>query len=264
MTDGNRISVRLVGADEDDGIVRFDDFRNFCDSLAACLRKSEELLTSGPTRIRYRIVGLENASAAVTLEAIAPTNGRDPRPEVLGLFRETVVNLQSGRPVDSRIGRDVLAAYRELISPLHRRTKEVWVDSSCLTTQYGASIDEILGSSIPSEGSVRGVLERVNVHNRNEFVLYPPLPGYSVSCSFPDSMLEQVRRAIKSNVTVWGRLHFQPDAPFPHQVHASRMEIHPPDDELPTFSDLRGTAKECTGTLTSVAFVRAVRDEQAD
>ena len=54
----NTITVRLVGADEDNGIVRFDDFRAFCDNLSECLRKTEALVAAGRPHIRYRIASL--------------------------------------------------------------------------------------------------------------------------------------------------------------------------------------------------------------
>jgi hypothetical protein len=76
-------------------------------------------------------------------------------------------------------------------------------------------------------------------------------------------MLGQVREAIKRNVTVWGKLDFEPENPFPHRVAVTRMELHPPDSELPTLAELKGMAPGCAGGLTSVDFVRALRDEQA-
>jgi len=262
MAFSNALTVKLVGSDEDNGVVSFEDFRNFCDNLAKCLRKTDELVSGGQPKIRYRITSLASASASVTLEPITSKNGHDYRGEVIGLFQDTVVGLQEGRHVDPRIGRDTLEIFRELINPLNRRTKEVWVGSARLTKQYEANIENILGNSIPSDGSVSGILERVNVHNRNEFVLYPPIPGYRIICEFPDEMLGQIRQAIKNNVTVWGTLYFQPDTPFPHQVHVSRLEIHPPDNELPKLRDLKGLAPNCTGGLKAVEFVRSLRDAE--
>lgn len=260
----NTLTVRLVGLDEDNGLVRFEDFTEFCENVAQCLRKAESIISDEPARIRYKIAGLQAASAAITLEAIPARNGRDLRGEMLKLFRNTVTQLQAGRRIDRRVDRETLEAFRKLIRPLHRRTKQVWVESACLTTQYEANIDRIVGSSIPSEGSVAGILEMVNVHNRNEFALYPPIPGYRIRCSFPESMLEQVCLAIKRNVTIWGTLYFEQERPFPHKVHVERMEVHPPDDDLPSLRELRGAAPDCTGALSAVEFVRGIRDEQQD
>jgi len=254
------LRVRLVGADEDNGVVRFDDFRAFCENLARCLRKVESIVGTESAPIEYRVVGLKTASASVTLEALPPSNGRDCRDEVLSLFRHTVSDLQAGSTVDPRFDRDALEAFRGLVRPL-RRSKEVWIEDSCLTSEYEATIERILGTSIPTDGAVSGLLESVNVHNRRQFVLYPPIPGHRIRCVFPEAMFDDVREAIKSNVTVWGTLYYQQDRAFPHMVHVTRMETHPPDRGLPTLRSLKGVAPDCTGGIESVDYVRSVRDE---
>lgn len=255
------LKVRLVGNDEDDGIVRFDDFRNFCDNLAKCLRKSESLVSTKPASIGYRLASLETASASVTLEALPPMNGRDYRDEVLSLFRDTVSNLEGGMPVDPRVDRDALEAFRDLVTPLHRSTKEVWIENSRLTAHFEASIQRILGASIASEGAVSGILEGINVHNRTEFVLYPPIPGNRIRCSFPEELFDAVIHAIRRNVTVWGTLYHDKDKAFPHMVQVKRMETHPRDTDLPTLESLKGLAPGCTGGIESVAYVRSMRDD---
>jgi hypothetical protein len=260
----NRITVKLVGLDEDNGTVQFEEFTDFCESVSRSLRKAESLVSGEAPRIRYRIAELGTGSATITLEAAPPKNGPDHRKEVLRLFDESIQNLQVGRELDPRVDYDALEAFRQLAKPLRRRTKEVWVGAARLTTQFEANIEAILTKLIPSEGSVSGFLERVNVHNRYEFVLFPPIPGYRITCKFPESMLGQVRDALKRNVTVSGSLHFQPESPFPHRVHVTKMELHPPDTELPTLSELKGMAPDCTRGLSSIDFLRAIRDEQAD
>lgn len=115
---------------------------------------------------------------------------------------------------DKRFTFDDLEAFRELVSPLDRHAKEVWVNGSKLTSDFVASIERILGSAIPSEGQVTGRLERLNVHDRYEFVLFP-VAGTRIVCAFDQAMLEQVRMGIKRTVTVSGTLFFQPDKPLP-------------------------------------------------
>ena len=258
----NTITVRLVGADEDNGVVRFEDFREFCDNLGRCLRKSESVVSTQQPRLHYRIRSLTGGSPCVTLEALPPTKGLDRRQETLALFRDTVVRLQHGQAVDTRLNRDAIESFRGLVSPLRHKTKEVWVGQSRLTTQFEANIEHLLGSSVPSEGSVSGVLEQVNVHNKCEFVLYPPIPGHRIKCVFPDELFDQVRAAIKGNVTVSGTMDFYQDKPFPDRVQVKKMELHPPDDDLPTFGSLRGFAPNCSGSMESVEYVRSIRDEQ--
>ncbi len=255
------IRTRLVGADEDAGAVQFDDFHVFCDKMYECLRITEQVVTKRAGRVHYRIVQLNSGSAAMVLEAVAPKKGEDQRAEVVGLFKKTIADLQAGKPVDPRLTSRDLKKFRELRAAL-KRTKEVWLDGAILDSQYVANIDRILGSTVKSEGSVTGLLERLNVHNKNEFILYPPVGSHQIVCRFPDTMFEQVRLAIRRNVTVTGTLYHHPDKAYPDVVHVKDLEIHPPNNELPKLGDLKGLLKGCTQGLTSVDFVRTLRDEQ--
>src|SRR5260370_42563342 len=94
------------------------------------------------------------------------------------------------------------------------------------------------GKVIPltSVGTVKGRLERLNLHNRNEFVIYPPVPGVQVTCLFPEELFSQVQAAIKQNITVSGRLVFRPGSAFPERVHVRRIEIHPAAEKLPQLA----------------------------
>ncbi len=129
-----------------------------------------------------------------------------------------------------------------------------------LTSRFIANVDELIGTTIPSEGTVKGRLERLNVHNRFEFVIYPPIPGYSVRCVFQDDLYEQIHRAIRTNVTVSGTLHYRPGTPFPDWVQVKSVEVHPPDEQLPKLADLRGSWKGCLGERNAIQFIQANRD----
>ena len=196
------------------------------------------------------------------LEALAPKSRktRDRRAEVLAFFKKTVSDLQIGTKIDPRVTLDDLVVFRQLVAPL-KRTKEVWVDTSQITSQYIANIDKLLATPLVTQGSVSGFVHGLNVHNRNEFMLYPPLPGYRIVCSFPEEMFELVRAAIKKNVTVTGALYHHPDRPFPDRVKVHDIEVHPPDNELPKLRELRGILRGSTGGLRAVDFVRKLRDE---
>jgi len=205
-------------------------------------------------------VSLRDSSAGIGLEAIRPKKGADYRTEVLSLFKKTVATLQAGGAVDPRWTPEALEDFRALYKA-PRKTKEIWIGGKQITSRYLANIDEILKPALASEGSVTGILERLNVHDKNEFVLYPPLWG-AVTCAFPDELFEQVRAAIKRNVTVFGTLGYPPDKPYPAKVQVKSLEVHPPDDELPTLRELRGSFRGCLEGETATEFVRAIRDDQ--
>lgn len=256
------ITVRLVGADEDGGDVRFDDFRQFCVDLSRCLREAEKQVAVSHERIPYRVVSLSSSSAVMVLEALPPKGEHDHREQTLSFFKMTITCLQEGKQLDTPLPRDTLDTFRRLVHPLRHSTKQVWIDGVQLTSEFEVSIEKIIGASVVSRGSVSGILERVNVHGTREFVLYPPVPKSRVRCVFEERMLDEIRASLKRHVTVFGTMHYRRGSALPDLVHVEKMVIHPPDDELPTLRSLKGLAPECTSSIDSVSFVRAIRDEE--
>ena len=197
------LTVKLVGSEDDDGFVRFDEFTGFCRALSKCLRRISDAANPGGDKIYYRVVAMEAASAAVTLEAIHPTAGKNRGEAVFRLFRDTAIRLQDGKAPDKRLTFEDIEAFRELLLPLDRHASEVWVDGFQLTFNAVTSIESIVGNAIPSNGEVTGSLERLNLHDRYEFVSFPAA-GSRIVCTFEESLLEQVRRGIKRVVTAFG------------------------------------------------------------
>lgn len=261
MSKKQEILIELVGIASDAGMVRFSDFNKFCRSLSNCLRNVAEIVDAKNTQ--YRITKLEASSATIVLEPFGP-DAADGKPEMVAeLFRATVSNLQGGQDVDQRFNKDDLRTFRELVEPVNQnRLSSVRIDGTVLTYSFDATIDRIIGTTIPSEGTVTGRLEGLLLHDTREFYLYPPITGYRIRCQFEESLYEDVYGAMRKTVTVSGTLHFRPGKPFPDVVQAKKIDVHPADDDLPTLAELRGISPECTGPMTAVAFVRALRDEQ--
>lgn len=114
-----------------------------------------------------------------------------------------------------------------------------------------------------SEGTVKGFVERLTTERgRHRFTLIHPVNETPIPCQFTEDMLEQVRLAVKRNVTVTGSMDYHADNPYPVLVDVKALEIHPPDDELPRLTDLRGLMTGGTNGQVSAEFVRALRDEQ--
>lgn len=258
MAGKSQLTFKLVG--EDDGFVEFEDFVGFCDAIQRCLRVAEETAVGRTGKVRYRVIDLECSSAVIKLE---PRGKRDADAgrKTVALFRETVAALNRGQ-VDPRMQPDALETFRSLAYPLTKHARRVVIGRTTLTDKYASTIGQLLDATNSYDGSVSGLLERINVHDdRNEFVVYPPIANRQVPCRFHDELLPQVREAIKRNVTVYGTLFYRPGAALPSRVHARSIDIHPSDDELPDLHAVRELGPWDTGGLSAVEFVRAIRDE---
>jgi hypothetical protein len=110
-------------------------------------------------------------------------------------------------------------------------------------------------------GSIEGQLEQINIHGgANTFHVYPDVGPRRVSCHFPNALLDDAIFAVGRRVEVSGLLKYRRGASFAHAINVTGIDAFPPDDELPTWEDIRGRAPDATGELSSEAFVRELRN----
>lgn len=269
----NELTVKLSGHDETEGLVDFEYFASFCGGVMNCLRRSERIVAAA--NIRYVVTGLECASAKVKVRALPPDNGPDRRPAVIGFFHATIEGMQQGM-IDPRMQSDDVQAFAQLSEPL-KHGIQVVIGRTKLTARHLQFLDgsgdaaestrvveaanvAIAAEDEVAEGFVTGMLDRLDLHGgKNEIVLFPAI-GKPIRCRFQDEQTNQIRAAIKRNVTVRGKLHYRRGKMRPYRVEAKEMRIHPTDADLPTLHDVRAFGSWDTGGRSAVDFVRFLRD----
>lgn len=256
MAANPKITVHLEGLDEDQGGVHFNDFRTFCDHLESCLHKVEDVVDA--ERLVYMIDDLKIGSAGVTLAPKKP-KGADARKRVIDTFNAIVNGIESGAASGAGWPTDTLLAFRRLAEPVGKRLREVRIGRTRITSAFISNLDRIIQPTILTTGSVKGKLEKLNVHGQNEFVIFSPL-GYSVKCLFPEQLYPVVHRAVRGSVTVTGTLHYRADTAYPDQVQVQEIEEHPADDLLPKLSAMKGTWKNGTKGMSASEFLQLSRD----
>lgn len=252
------LKLTLKGSEDDGGDVVLGDLKDFVAALTVCLKRVEKKFENAP-RMEYRIVGLSRGSACLKIAPVTKSPDTSFGPLVLGLFSKTVTDLEAGKKPDSRITSGDLLEFRKLLAPVRNKVRSVGVGRTKLTDRYASNIDRLLESAIVSEGSAKGVIEKINLHKKNEFTLYPPI-GEPINCLFDDGLFERVRAALKHNVTVYGKMHRFFGNPFPEKANVVDLEVHPSDEELPKLCEMAGVLKGAFGDKGSVAYVRKIRD----
>ena len=234
-----RLTVKLTGSEMDGGDVVLDDLKGFCSALSACLKVVERVLDV-ESALDYRLVGLRRGSCGMTLEPTAQTDDTHDGKRVLDLFRNTVRSLETGRRVDPRYTSHDLRVFRRLTDPLNRKVREIHFGRSKVSEQYRANIDKMLNRPSVAAGEATGLLEKVDVHDRNVFTLFPNI-GEPITCMFANGLLDQVKQGLKQNVTIYGKLFYFLDSPFPGKANVTEIVVHPPDNQLPSLYDLHGS-----------------------
>lgn len=261
----DRVVFRLVGTPSDGGLARLHDFTEFCKAVEKMLRETDLSITPEKVApLQYRVADLQCTSAMICLEPVKP-RGRDRRQEVIDTVRSTFKRLQEGKRPDSRLSPKALEAYRNVARPIVKsigRTVEsqqtVLVDGIELTSAFLVNLDKFSEKTVRSMGSVSGVLEQLNFHNKLEFAIFPKIGNHKVACQFDDSLYETVMRGVRQQVTVTGWMYYHEGKPFPVRAEAKSIIIHPTNEGLPLLSGMRGALSQ---PGVAVDLVRALRDE---
>lgn len=260
----NALVIRLEGAEgETSNDVRLDDLTLVCDRLQKALKQIERSVTAQKPKYVYSIRSLKSGSAVVELDEHLQNDLEYVGESPFSVFVNAVAQIAEDKPLDNRIDWMALEHMKQLARPVSRGTaKSVEIHGLSIGPWFSKKIDLILKDIQESRGSVKGTLEKVNVHSGNQFEIYPRFGTTYIKCRFPESLLGDVRRAIGRDVTVYGILQTMRGRRFPMSALVERLDIHPSDEKLPSLMSMKGIARGKLPAAGGVATIRAIRDAQ--
>lgn len=239
-----RLEAYVKGSDDRGGELYFDDLTRLCENLSACLRATEAAITQKRPQARYHLDRIESGSISLIIGVEQECEESSIANEAIRLFNNTVDALQKGSAVDSRLGRKALEAYRQLAERFLKHRAQLRLSGVKITSRFVSTVDELLQRFFVSHGSVKGRIERLNIHNRNECSLYVPISDIGIDCTFDKELFSQVHAAVGQNATIYGTLEFSGQNALPETVKIDSIEIHRADKELPTLMELRGLLRK--------------------
>ena len=263
----SRLRFKLHGSGHDLGdAVTLRDFGDFVDAPLDCFRQLERE-SDLQARIEYRITGLEVGSAGLEVDALSPGDLDRSAESLARDFEIGFHALEDGNILRASFERRTQEAFVGLLKSLRHNVRRIEFEGSRSyrlgRQDAGQTISEKRRSASVLD-SVSGKIEAMNIHSEPaRFYLYPVSGPARVRCIFnPAVLMEDVRTAINRHTTVHGLLDYESGEPFAVEVVVDRVEVHPPDDQLPTLASLFGSAPDFTGGVGCVAFVRELRDAE--
>ncbi len=259
-------TIQLIGSVEDNENIRLSDFIQELTSIKETLIEIDRRITrTTKPSTDFRIIDLSRASpSCIVLEAIPIEPEIDNTSIVIDKFISGLQSITKGfAPKD--FDSPLLEQFEKIGKGLRRKLKEVkflYKDLSVIIGKtFEGQILKLIGESQFVDGSIEGTLEMINIHKKvNKFRIYPIVGPKKVNCHFPESLYNDVIKAIGHYINVKGKLEYKERDDFPYTVNVDSIEIYPDENELPTIFDLRGIAPNATGSLSSEEFVRKLRD----
>jgi len=128
-----------------------------------------------------------------------------------------------------------------------------------ISQHVAANVDTLIGVRYEEIGAVEGRIEAINIHNRSQFSVYDFVTGRGVQCSFPDTLLDEVKAILGHRAIVHGTVRTDAQGQ-PVSVRVERIERMRSREELPVISDLRGIDPDFTGGIDAAEYIRMIRD----
>jgi hypothetical protein len=229
-------------------------------SVSAFLEAAEALLTVvrevtesalGPSAkaVDWYISDLRASSAHLVARSEMRGKARlDDRAykEALRHVRGGLTDLRTQAAIPPHFSDAALEAAGKLAAHSHNGVGriEVGIDNERVevTQHVQANVTEVTKGKFRSMGSIEGTIEALSIHGQKRFVLYDRQWGRAVKCSFDFDEHEIFDRLWNKRVLVRGIIWSRADG-RPISIQVSKPEdiyTFPPDDELPTASQVRG------------------------
>ncbi len=265
----NRVRIIIEGAPEDNGHVRLSDLLKQLDSFRNALKQTERLMRHDErASVYYRVVAASHDSPlTLTLEAVADGDKAPLASAVVKKFFTSAALIRQRGMIPKDFDYPAAEAYREIVSPQHKYITKLLIENTkrkiAIDEKYEQKIVKAIGPDEFSEGSIAGTLDTVKLHNTTAFEIFPTVGPKKVACYFDPRnphIKDKVKMALEQYVRVYGKLRYKHWDKFPYAIDANDVEIYPPDNELPTLTELRGSIPELTDGMNEHEFLEKVRN----
>lgn len=267
----NLITLQIEGVPSEDGHVLLADFLERVENLLSTLNGIDKIVgqTNKPT-LNYRIVAVSHSSPlSFTIEPILKKGTTKPDPQHIqtrhARFFKEMRAVHSNEVISPDVDDSVLEHMRSLVEGLGTDFTSARVFNSeadvALDSVFETNVRRLLDEEDSSYGSEEGMLEAVNIHGKTRTCwIYPRIGAQRIRCDFLPGTRDQIRENLGNYVRVEGLKYFRPNSPFPFRVAVKDFEPIG-DDEPVNLKDIGGIAPHATGGMSSVDFVRRIRDE---
>lgn len=250
-------------AEHGEASVDAGDFSLFLDSVLKVLRALEGE-TNAQTPVHYSVVDLQIGSAAIGLRPTSAGDRDQSAERVAESFEAGFVALQQDQIRTAPFSRETKKKFLALTKPLQKATTNIRFTGSSgeVSLSRRGAIRDLppVKTEAVARGSLKGNVEALNVHRRSVFYVYPKSGPTKVKCTFEPSMLDQLRAAIKRNTSVFGLLEYSSGSAFPTHMYVERVEVNPPDSELPSMASMWGGAPDLTKGRSVEEYLASIRD----
>ena len=262
------ITVQIEGIEEDGGAVRLTDFLEELTAVRNALRQTERIVLKSEDRaVDYKIIKLSQSSPAMVTIGIAPRDpvySQTPR-KISRRFTTSLRMVRRGHRFASNLDPRTLETFQSINAPTKKHISRVTVtgennQSVQIDQQFESSLNRLLEGDERERDEIVGKVERLDIHNKTQFDIYPILGSSRIRCTASKGLHAKILAAVGEWVSVDGWALYRKDSPFPYAMKVEDIFPRKKDEELPLMSSLHGIAPNATDGKRAEDFVRELRD----
>ena len=250
------------------GDLQLGQFIEELTAIRNALRQTERtVLHREENAVRYRVTGLSHSSPAkvtITVSSREPAYTNIPR-RITRRFESSLRVVKRNHRFAERLDLRTLETFKAITSPAARHNIKVVVStdqnrSVTLDKAFNVSVARLIAGDERERDELVGRVERVDIHNKNSFDIYPVAGPERVRCNAPQKLQSEVLAAIGRYVSVEGIALYRKDAAFPYAMKVDAIHLRRRDSELPSMRALHGIAPKATDGVRSEEYVRNLRN----
>jgi hypothetical protein len=263
-----QITIQIEGIAEDGGAVRLADFLEELNAVKNALRQTERVVVKSEERaVEYKIIKLSQSSPAIVTIDIAPRDpvySHTPR-KISRRFTTSLSMVRRGHRYASSLDLRTLETFQGINAPVKKHISRVTVIGENsqpvqIDQQFERSLKRLLEGDERERDEIVGRVERLDIHNKTQFDIYPMIGSSRIRCTAPKRLYSKILSSVGQWVAVDGWALYRKDGPFPYAMKVEEISPRKTDEELPLMSSLHGIAPNATDGKSAEDFVRELRD----
>lgn len=223
----------------DEEWIRIADFQKATDSFLGLIKEvSTHATTKGDTC--DWTVKVYAGSVGIGVIGNDPIHSDYVRETLVSGIRQLAQGIRPAAFTDKAIEHSKALAQLFKKSILEPRVR-IWSkrdQSVSMERKIAIQADHILAPAYEEEGSVDGILERIDAHGKLRFIVYDVLDERPVHCDVSEQDLQQALDHFQQRVEVMGKVKYRSDG-RPVQIQATRILGFPKASEIPSLSQMR-------------------------
>ena len=224
----------------DEEVISIADFQKATDNFLGLVKELSKAVSENADAGAWQVKVYEG-SAGVGVAPLSPLldQARIRNVMVSGL-RSLSKGIRPGEFTDRAIehSKSLASLFKKSAVDPNVRIWSQREESVRVSRSIATGADELLAAVYEEDGSVDGILEKVDGHGKLQFVVYDIIDSRAVKCEFTNEQLHQALSSFQKRVEVIGRVKYRKDG-MPVSIKANRIVNYPDKADIPTLAQMR-------------------------